>query len=276
MELGIVTDSTADIPDSVQQQYHIEVMPNLVIIGEKSYQDGIDITREEFYTRLPQMNPMPTTGTASSGAYTGLYGKMFKEGCSHILSIHTSGKLSGIINAAHTAAQDFGDRVRVIDSEQVSMGLGWQVIAAAEAAAQGLGFADALDKLESVKKRVRLVAMIDGMEYLRRSGRVSWAISSLGSLLNIKPFIDVKEGVVHRLGEVRTRQKGVVHLLDLLKELGPLERLAILHSNTEADALDFLARIPFRPTVEPLVVNITPVIGTHVGPRALGFVGVTQ
>ncbi len=173
------------------------------------------------------------------------------------------------------AAQSFGDRVRVVDSEYVTLGMGFQVLAAAEAVMRGLSLEAILARIEDVRKRVRVIAMLDTLDYIRRSGRVSWARASLGSLLSIKPFVELKEGVVLRMGEVRTRRKGIEHLIELMNKLGPLECLAVLHTNAETEARLMLERLTAKLETTPLLVNVTTIIGTHVGPNGLGFVAVT-
>jgi DegV family protein with EDD domain len=218
------------------------------------------------------MQQLPTTATASSGTYINLYEDLFRQGSESILSIHAASALSGIFNAVTAAAQYFGNRVSVIDSQQVSMGLGFQVLAAAEAVNQGLPVEAILERLEGIRPRVRLIAMLDTMEYVRRSGRVSWAQAGLGNLLKIKLFVEVKDGIVLRAGEVRTRNKGLARLYELLNRLGKPERLAILHTNAEEAARDFLSNLELPEP--PLIVNVTTVIGTHVGPNALGFSGI--
>lgn len=276
MKVAVVTDSTADIPVDLVESNHIEMISNHIIIEGKSLIDNEEISRWEFYQRLPQMKTLPTTATASSGEYLTRYERLFKQGFDYILSIHASQLLSGIFNAASAAAQTFGDRVRVIDSGQATMSLGWQVLAAAEAAARQLPVDDILNHVSDVHRRVRLIAMLDTLEYVKRSGRVSWARASLGGLLQIKPFIELREGMVLRIGEARTRQKALERLLDMLRALGPLERLAVLHTNAETDARNFLAQIKQKLAYQPLVINATPVIGTHVGPNCLGFAVVVQ
>lgn len=276
VDTAIVTDSTCDIPENLAEEYQIHVVPNILIIDGVGIEDGKGFSRREFYQRLPEMKSLPTTSTASSGTYHALYEKIFKQGFHHILSIHASSLLSGIYNAASIAARAFGERVRVIDSQQVSLGLGFQVLEAAEAIRQGLRMDEVLQRVEAVRRRIHLVAMLDTLEYIRRSGRVSWARASLGSLLRIKPFVEVKNGVVQRLGEVRTRAKGIARLLEMIHSLGPLERLAILHSNAEEDARLLLKSLSINLPTPPLLVNVTTIIGTHAGPNGLGFVAVVK
>jgi DegV family protein with EDD domain len=276
MRIALVTDSTADIPVEILRAHQINVVPNLVIIEGKSLIDGKDISRQEFYEQLPEMNSPPTTSTASSGTYQETYERLLSQGASHIISLHASSLLSGIFNAASAAAQAFSDSVKVLDSEQISLGLGYQVIAAAEAIAKGASLESVLGMIQDVRQRVRVIAMLDTLEYVRRSGRVSWARARLGNLLRVKPFLEVRDGQVFSLGDTRTRRKGIERLKDFLLSLGPLERLAVLHTNAEADARQFLEDLSFELSYKPFIVNVTTVIGTHVGPNGLGFAAVVE
>jgi len=276
MKIGIVTDSTADIPPELAQERGIYIVPAILIIDSQSIKDGEGISRHEFYERLPTMRSLPTTASPSTGSFQQIYDALIRQGFSHIISIHATSRLSGIFNAARVAAQSFGDRVRVVDSEYVTLGMGFQVLAAAEAVMRGLSLEAILARIEDIRKRVRVIAMLDTLDYIRRSGRVSWARASLGSLLSIKPFVELKEGVVLRMGEVRTRRKGIEHLIELMNKLGPLECLAVLHTNAETEARLMLERLTAKLETTPLLVNVTTIIGTHVGPNGLGFVAVTE
>ncbi len=171
-EIGIVTDSTADLPPDLVEKFDIQVVPNLIILNGNTLQDGTDLTREEFYTRLPLLNPPPTTATASSGNYQHVYENLFHRGARFIISIHPPSSLSGIFNAASIAAQAFGERIHIIDSGQLTLGEGFQVLAAAEAVRQGMGIQSIIKLLENMQQRIRVVAMLDTLEYVRRSGRV--------------------------------------------------------------------------------------------------------
>lgn len=273
--IAIVTDSTADIPAELLEEFEIHVIPNYVIIEGKSYADGQDISRREFYETLPHMHSIPTTAAASSGEYQNLYESLLQKEADQIISIHCSSLLSGIYNAARLAAEAFGDRVHVIDSQYVTLGLGFQVIAAAEASLT-LPAKTIVEQLIEVRKRVRVIAMLDTLEYVRRGGRVSWARARIGNLLRIKAFVEVREGHVDSLGESRTRRRGMIRLVELIRNLGPLERLAILHSNAEDDARQILEQLAIEPSMQPYVVNVTTVIGTHVGPNGLGAAAVIK
>jgi DegV family protein with EDD domain len=276
MSIAIVTDSTSDLSPETAERHQIHVVPNVLVIDGQSLEDGSGISREEFYERLPYMKSLPTTASASAGAYQSLYEKLFKQGIKQIISLHAPSALSGIFNAASLAAQSFGNKVKVIDSGQVSLGLGFQVIAAAEAAAKGFSVEAILTEIKRIRQRVRVVAMLDTLEYVRRSGRISWARAKLGSFLELKPFIELREGKLLRLGEARTRRKGINRLLQMLQDLGPLEKLAIIHTNAEKDALEILQQVKNEINSMPILVNITTVIGTHVGPNGLGFVAVIR
>jgi DegV family protein with EDD domain len=271
MKIGFLTDSTSDIPTRLEEQYSIEVVPALVNIKGRSYIDGLEISREEFYARLPGLTPLPTTSSPSVGSFQERYEKLLNTGVDSIISIHPPNELSGIFNAARLAAQEFGQRIRVLDSGQISLGQGYQVLLAAEAAEQGAVLDEVMALLESVRKRVRVTALLDSIEYVRRSGRVSWAIGMIGGALRLHPLIELRYGVVRRLGQARTRLQGVGWMMETLNSWGPFERLAVLHTNAEIAARQLLEDVKARVAVPPLLVNVTTAIGTHVGPNGLGF-----
>ncbi len=238
------------------------------------YTDGIEISREEFYARLPDLNPPPTTSSPSVGSFQERYEKLLRAGADFVISIHPPNELSGVFNAARLAAETFGQRVKVLDSGQLSLGLGFQVILAAEAAARGAILGEVTALVDSVRQRVRLAALLDTIEYIHRSGRVSWAAAKIGGLLRLQPLVELRYGVVHRLGQARTRLQGIERLVDALNSWGPLERLAVLHTNAESAARQLLEDVKSKVTVQPLLVNVTTAIGTHVGPNGLGFAAV--
>lgn len=275
-EVALVTDSTADLPAGLVEAHNIHVVNNIIVMDGKSLQDGVDITRDEFYARLPGMKTFPTTATASPGVYLTLYQNLIKQGVRKILSIHASSLLSGIFNAASAAAQSFGEVVQVIDSRQVSLGLGFQVLAAAEAIQSGLPLDGVHQVIENVRRRLRLVAMLDTLEYVKRSGRVTWVRAQLGELLRVKLFVELKDGQVFNLGVTRTYRKGVERLMNYLTSLGAIERLAVLHTNAENQARQFLEQLGNPTSLQPLIINVTSVIGSHVGPNGLGFVAVLK
>jgi DegV family protein with EDD domain len=274
MKIGLVTDSTSDIPADLAEENAIEIVPAVLNLGKTSFLDGEGISREDFYEQLPGLKSSPTTASPSVGSFQERYEKLLTSGADRILSIHPPVNLSGIFNAARLAAESFGNKVQILDSGQVSLGLGFQVLAAAEEIARNEVFEDILKLIESIQQRVRVVALLDTMEYLRRSGRVSWAKAMMGGLLNIRPLIELRFGVVARIGQVRTRAQGVQRLFENIQNWQPLERLAILHTNAETAARQLLEDLHLNLTKPPLVVNVTTVIGTHVGPNGLGIAAV--
>lgn len=276
MPTAIVTDSTADIPLKIAQELNIHIVPNILILDGKEYADGIDISRHEFYERLPYLQIPPTTATASSGTYNRLFEELIRLGFNQIISIHVSKRFSGVFNAVSVAAQPFGGRIHVVDSQQVTLGLGFQVCDAAEAAQSDAPLEVILNRIEGVRSRVHVFAMLDTLEFLHRSGRVSWARARIGNLLRVKPFIEVKDGQAKRIADVRTRRKGFERLLSLLKNLGPLEKLALLHSNAENEAEKLLEAYNTKLPSNPFIINVTTTIGTHVGPNGLGFAAVVK
>jgi DegV family protein with EDD domain len=278
MKIGFVTDSTSDLPGAIIEQHELEVIPCILVIDGKEYVDGIDITRDEFYKKLSSMpSSVPiTTAAPSIGTFGSHYESLLARGCDHIISLHAAGALTSIIDSARQAAHDFDGRITVIDSTSLTLGLGFQVLAAVEAA--DLGLQAALDAVESTRKRLDIYAALSTMENLKRSGRVPGVVAALGSLLSIKPLIRLKESEVKAISAVRTTGQGNERILDLLLQQGALERLAILHTGAEARAREFLHTVMQKASQmvprDILMVNVTTVIGTHVGPNGLGFAAI--
>ncbi len=276
MSTAIVTDSTSDIPSEILERYHIyQIQVDLTLDG-KTYLDGFDLSRNDFYLRLPSLKDLPTTASPSAGRFQALYERVFQDGFSEIISIHASSKLSGIYNSARLAAREFKANIQVVDSEQLSLGLGFQVIEAAKAAQGSMPLEHILEETRSIRERVRVFALLDTFTYIHRSGRVSWAKARIGSLLNIKPIVELRRGEVLNRGLARTRRNGLGYLEEYLTRLGTLEYLAVLHTNASEMGRDFLEKVlpPYIP--EPLLVNVTTIIGTHVGPSGIGFAAVVK
>jgi len=276
MKIGVVTDSTADLPATLVEQHGIQVVPSILVLEGIEYLDGRGISRDEYYTRLPSLRTPPTTAAPSIGDFMTPYQALFSNGCDHIVSIHAASQLTTIVNIAEQAAKEFPGRVTCIDSGSLSLGLGFQVIAAAEEAA--LGLQAAIAAAEAARKHLHVYAALDTMEYLKRSGRVPGVIAGLGDYLSIKPVIELSGGEVKPIGAARTTSQADERMLQLLLEVGELERLAILHTNSELRARKLLDQLmqQVRMNVprDILFVNVTPVIGTHVGPNGLGFASV--
>lgn len=276
--IALVTDSTADIPDNLLIHYGIKVVPAIMVYNGTSVEDGNGPTREQFYSQLPYFKSAPTTATPSTKSFERVYEDLFNRGAEHIISVHAASTLTGIYNTACLAAKAFENSVHILDGRQLSLGLGFQVLAAAEAITQGAGLTKAKEIIHTVREHARVVAMLDSLEYVRRSGRVSWARARLGNLLNLKSFIELKDGKVSSIGESRTRRKGIERLKELALSQGPLDKLAILHTNSEPDARQFWEEIRSDfPTInQPPIVNVTTIIGVHVGPNGLGFAAISK
>jgi len=269
----IVTDSTSDIPAEFVRDLNITVIPAHVIIDGQSYDDGVTLTREEFYQRLTTSDSLPTTATPSVGEFVEAYDQIGGD----IISIHLSSRLSGVYSTAYAAAHLAEQAsVTLFDSTSLAMGLGWQVVAAARAALQNQSVAAIMQMLADIRPRVRVYAALDTMEYLRRSGRVGWAKAVLGQLLSIKPIVEARDGEVSQLERVRTRHKMIERLKDLAYQLGPVDALAVQHTRSLADAQSLAAELtPNLSLREPIVVcEATTTIGTHIGPNGLGIIAV--
>jgi DegV family protein with EDD domain len=276
MTIRIVTDSTADLPETVVAQWGITVVPAYVNVGGRSYMDGVELSRSEFYELLPGLESPPTTSAPGPGTFARVYERVAAEGATEVLSIHIAASLSNIVEVALMAAQATTVvPVRVIDSGQLTLGTGLLVVAAARAAAAGRSAADIVTLLDDMAPRVHSFAALDTIEFLRRSGRVSRLQYGLGSLLRIKPILKMHNGAIE-MERVRTRARAVERLIELVGELGPLEQLALVHTHAleRVQALRQETRHLFPTEDAPLCEEVTPVIGAHVGPGAVGFVAV--
>ncbi len=271
--VAVVTDSTADIPRERAESLAIRVVPALLTIDGQTYRDGEGITRRQLYRTLPELSQSPKTASPSPHYFSEAYEDALAAGARSVLSLHLSAKLSGIFNAASQAAASFEERVRVIDSRQVSLGLGFQVLEAASAALEGRGPDEVFAVARRSRDRACLTAMIDTLEYLRRSGRVSWLQAGVGDLLQMKLLVEVADGLVQPVGRVRTRKKALERLMDAARALRPFSHFAVLHTAAEEQAVELAARLADCSPAPPLIVEATTVIGTHVGPYAMGFAG---
>lgn len=276
MSTAIVTDSTSDIPTELREELGIFQIPVDLTLEDKTYLDGFDLSRNDFYTRLPTLKKLPTTAAPSSGRFQRLYEEIFDSGYTNIISIHAASALSGIYNSARLASQEFKQIIKVVDSEQISLGLGFQAIHAAKLVKQKMPLNKILDAIQSVKDRVYVFALLDTFEYIHRSGRVSWAKARIGSLLNIKPIVELKTGQVFNRGLARARSKGIQFLGESIRKLGTLEYLAVLHTNALETGKRFIEEFSPPEIPEPLLVNVTTIIGTHVGPNGIGFAAVVK
>jgi DegV family protein with EDD domain len=268
----IVTDSTADIPEELVEELGIGVIHDYINFGTQSLRDKIDISRGGFYGRLATESQLPTTASPSVGEFEEAYRKAGAPEVA-IVSLHPPARFSALYNTATLAAKSFPNgRVTVVDAGQLSMGLGWQVIAAARAAQSNESVERIVELVVAMNPRTFVFAALDTFEFLRRSGRVNWAESIVGSLLRIKPMIGIQQGQILPLDRVRTGRRALARLVELTEDLEPLESLAILHSNWLDGADELCRRLAhLRPRDDVVTVDVTPVIGVHVGPNGLGI-----
>lgn len=279
MTVRIVTDSTCDVPPDVVEKLGIKVVPVYINIGDKSYLDGVDLSRREFFINLPDYDSFPTTAAPASGTFTATYQELVEEGADEIISLHIAANLSNTFNAARLGAEDVqGATVTLWDTKQITMGSGLQVMAAAEAAAAGSSVTEILSMLEEKRSKTRVYGVLDTLEFLRRGGRVSWAQFGLGTLLRIKPMLEVYEGDVIMNERVRTFKRATRRLIALVEAHQPLEHIAVIHANNleAAQRLQEQAGHLFPPDQDLIFMEITPAIGTHLGPGAVGFAFISK
>jgi len=278
MTVRIVTDSTCDLPQDLIQKWGISVVPLYINLDRNSYLDGVELSRQEFYEKLPALKTPATTSVPGIGAFVKVYESLVAEGASSIVSIHVSSKLSNVANVAKLAAQAFNPvPIIVVDGGQLSLGTGLLVLEAAQAAARGCDASEITAIVKEKTTRTYAYAVLDTLEYLRRSGRVSLLTSSLGSLLKIKPMLTMHDGEIGQ-DKVRTWKGAMDRLLELAKSLGSLEQLALVHTHAAGRVAELREQIIniFPDEKINLIEEVTPIIGVHLGPGAVGFIGVTE
>ncbi len=275
--IRIIADSVADIPWEVARRLGIEVVPIYVLFGDQSYRDDGSLKRAWFYEHLDEMRPLPQTAAPSLEEFHRAYQNLVAEGAEEIVGLFLARELSSVYDNAYLAAQQFEDvPIHIVETGQVSMGVGWLAIAAAKAAASGATVGEIIHLVDDMRERTVVFGVLDSMEYLWHSGRVDWARAWLGDLLRIKILISFRQGEATLAGRARTYHRALQTLAESLCQSAPLEYLAVLHSHVK---LDIIAK--FRemladciPHNSVPVVEVTPVFGTHVGPRAIGVAAV--
>jgi len=272
MSLRIVTDSTCDLPAATLARYGIRVVPLYINVGRNGYRDGIDLTREAFYRGLPTFPVHPTTAAPSAHTFREVYESLAAEGATAVLSIHIATALSGVVDVARSAAREvMAVPVTVLDSQQLSLGTGFLVETAAQLAAVGRPLNEILAVLADQIRRTHVFAALDTLEFLRRSGRLNGFLAGIGALLQLKPLLTMFAGTPST-ERVRTRRRATRRLIDLLRAVGPLERVALVHTAAPERVAELRAEAgTLLPTGDLLAVDITPVIGAHIGPGAVGF-----
>ncbi len=271
MTVKIVTDSTSDLSPQVAQELGITVVPVYVRFGERVYRDGVDISEDEFYQKLVESPIHPATSQPSPADFADVYKKLSRE-ADEIVSIQVTSKLSGTYNSALRGRElvKTGCRIEVVDSLSVTMGLGLIAMAAARLAEAGESLPAVMEEIRHCIPRIRLLGVFDTLKYLLRSGRIGKAKALLGSMLNVKPLLTMRDGELFPAGQARTRSKGIERLFDLVKNVLNIQELAIVHSTTpdEAGSLrERIASIFDRGRVH--IARLGPALGVYGGPGAL-------
>lgn len=270
----IVTDSTADVPADLVAGLGISVVPCQIYFGRDAYRDGVDLSTSAFLEKLAAAHELPRTSQPAVADFLAAYRSLLEEcPAAYITSIHVAGDLSGTVNAAWAAAQMLPDpsRVEVIDSGQVSMGMGWAVVRAAQMARSGAGKSEIAQAVRGLLPRLRVIAMIDTLASLRKGGRVSYLSAALGTMLQIKPLLTIQDGRVWVLEKVRTRSRALAQLVAQVGGWGPVAELAVLHTGAEDLAASLAAMLQgVFPAERTLIGLAGAALASHLGPGAVG------
>ena len=268
----IVTDSACDLTDQLVKEHNVTVVPLKIRFGETELEDRRQLNPTEFWERCRGKGALPETSAPSPGAFQAAYQQAVDDGADAVLCLTISSRVSGTYDSARTAAEGFDARpVEVVDTYSLTMGQGLLVIAAAEDAATGAGLETIVAATKDRIGRTRLYGVLGGLEHLQRGGRIGGARALLGSLLNIKPVIQLKDGEVAEESKQRTRARALSYLVDKVKADAPLERIGIAEGACD-DFADVMARVQDIATEHPLVaVELGPVVGTHAGPNTVGI-----
>lgn len=274
-KVAIVTDSTAALPMDLIEQYPIWEVPQVLIFGEEVLEDRVDIQPTQFYERLETDPLHPTTSQVTPASFQKVFGPLLEDGYD-ILAVLVSPKLSGTVESANQVKSMYPDAaIEVFNSESVAMGLGWQALMAARAAKDGATLAECKEVVEKAKPLTGVVFAVDTLEYLHRGGRIGGGAKFLGTALNFKPILEIRDGGVESVERVRTRKKSLARVIRLVEDQiagrTPLH-LATLHAKAEEDARWLLdvGCAHLHPD-EKIYAEVSPVVGTHGGPGVVGL-----
>ena len=269
----IVTDSACDLPDATLVELGIGLVPLRIRFGDEELVDRVELSTKEFWARCASSPQLPSTAAPSPGQFQEAFEAMADQGAEGVVCVNLSSKMSATIESARQAARALDGRfpVRVVDSLSVTLGIGLVVTEASRAAAAGAGLDEVVARAESTASAIKLYGAIDTLENLKKGGRIGGARALLGSMLSIKPVIEVRDGVVEEESKQRTRSRSLRYLADKVKSAGPLSRLAVF----SADAPDVDEFVGLLEGVSPtegstLFGDVGPVIGTHAGRGAIG------
>jgi len=277
-KIAIVTDSTAYIPADLVQKHNLTVTPQVLIWGEETFEDGVDIQPDEFYARLKTSKAMPTTSQVSIATMKSTFERLLDEGYDHVLAILLSAKLSGTIQSAIQAKDmmdSAGEKVTFVDSNSTAMALGFQVLSVARAVEDGANLKDAIALAEKAREHTGVYFAVDTLEFLHRGGRIGGAKRFLGTALNVKPVLAVLDGRVEAVEQIRTKKKAIDRVFELVAEQtkgkSPIH-LATLHAAAEDEAKELLKKASKElDAIESILTSVSPVVGTHAGPGTVGL-----
>lgn len=269
--VGLVTDSTADLPESLLRRDTLEVVPLIISWDRESYRDKLDITSAAFYRQLRTSKSSPKTGAPSLAAFEDAFRRQLEQH-EAVVSIDLSGKLSTTLDVARQAAETVdAARISVLDSGTFTLALGWILEAAARLADAGAGPEEIAPVVEAMRPRVRIFAILDTLEYLQRGGRIGRAAALAGTLLSVKPILEITDGEVRPLERVRTVNSAIRRLVQIVVGVGPVERLAVMHGDAEPNAQELERQLqPHFPTLTIERGEIGSVLGAHAGPGVFG------
>lgn len=266
----VITDSACDLPQALADELLVDIVPLTIRFGTEELVDRRDLTPDQFWARCRTSTVLPETAAPSPGSFRAAYEAAAENGFSGIVCINLSAALSATHQAALTAAEHSPLPIRVIDSTSLTLGQGIMVLAAARAAAAGKGMEDVAGIVEDLVPRTRVFGALDTLEYLRRGGRIGSAQAFFGSVLSIKPILEIRNGAVSGESKQRTRARALRYVVDKVRQAGRVENLGVLNAAApDLDGfLDLLAEV--YPRQEIVVGDVGPVIGSHSGPGTLG------
>ena len=271
MTIKIVTDSGADLPSMLAEELGITVVPIYLRFGQQVYRDRVDISEEEFYQRLLQDPAHPNTTQPTPQDFTNVYEKLSQE-ADGIISIHITSKLSGTYNSAVQGKKmvSEGCPIEIVDSQTLSIAVGMMAIQACKMAKSGMDLKQIVAELGKIIPNVHLLILFDTLKYLVKGGRIGKAKGLIGSVLNVKPLLAVRDGELVPSGQVRTRSKGMDRLLDFVEKAEEIQDLAILHSTTPDEAQALVERTSsIFPKERTILARLGPGLGVHGGPGIL-------
>ncbi|HZU78457.1 MAG TPA: DegV family protein [Acidimicrobiales bacterium] len=271
--IKVVTDSACDLPSQLVEERGIALVPLTIRFGTEEFVDQTDLSTKEFWDRVTTGDVMPETAAPSPGAFQAAFLQAAEEGAEAVACVTLSSGVSATYQSACTAAEAVADRIRVsvTDTQSMTMGQGFMVLAAADMADAGTGIDEIEAELARQRDRIHVFGVIDSLDFLKRGGRIGGAAHLMGSLLSIKPVIEIRNGVVEVESKQRTRSRSLQYMAGKARDAGPLRRLAVANgiASDIDEVIDALSGC--RPTHDLVVTTLGPVIGAHGGPGTIGL-----